>query len=158
MTTEKKVIGGIALVTVIALISGVALASQGGTSSIPKEQVVSVSGIHWHPKLFITIEGKRQALPPNIGNSGSSHGEIHTHEQDADEGVIHLEMKGNVTKDEIQLGKFLQTWDENLSVQNLRNTMTDAEGKVTMLVNGKENKENDNYVMQDNDSIELIYE
>ena len=158
MTTEKKIIGGVAFLTILALVGGVVLFSRGSKTSVPREQLVSENGLHWHPRVTVMIKGKKQEIPANIGMSGNKHAEIHTHEQDAKDGVVHLEMRGAVTSDELRLGNFLHSWNKDLSVQNILNTINDPEGRVTMLVNGKENTEFDNYVMQDGDNIELRYE
>lgn len=107
--------------------------------------IVAQNGIHWHPELKIYVKGEEQQIPQGIG-LGAVHAPIHTHE---DLPIIHLELQGLVKKSDVTLGKFLQTWgkDSNSLGTNLK-----------MTVNGKENTEYENYVMQDKDKIELRYE
>lgn len=157
MTTEHKVIGGIALFTILILIGGIFFLSKGTNTSVPKEQIITENGLHWHPKVTVTIKGQNQEIPPNLG-MGAVHGKIHTHDQDNKEGVVHLEMKGVVTKDDTRLGRFFQVWGKELASAKLFDKTNGSEGKVKMLVNGKENTEFENYLMKDGDNIEIRYE
>src|SRR3989338_10620211 len=102
MTTEHKVIGGIALLTIAILVGGVFFLSKGSNSSVPADQVVARSGLHWHPKVTVTIKGEKQEIPANLG-LGAVHSKIHTHDQDNKQGVVHMEMQGIVTKDDTRL-------------------------------------------------------
>lgn len=86
---------------------GFFLLSQNSTKKspdIPDNQVAAREGIHWHPKLTITIKGEKQTIPANIGigpqyqsnplfDSSMGMTAIHTHE-DAKDGIIHLEFEG----------------------------------------------------------------
>ncbi len=153
MNTETKIIGGIALATIVILVGGVSLLSwqQSKETSVPKDQVVSRIGLHWHPKVTITIKGKKQEIPANLGISGI-HQPVHTHDSS---GTLHLEVSGLVTKDETKLGRFFQIWGKKFSSECL---VDECGGKVTMLVNGKGNKDFENYLMKDKDNIEIRYE
>lgn len=71
---------------------------------------------------------------------------IHTYEPD---GVIHLEIAGVVTKDDIKLENFFRIWGKDFR---------EFGSSVRMKVNGKENTELENYEMKDGDKIELRYE
>lgn len=114
----------------------------------PEGEILSRNGFHWHPELAIYVKGVRQEIPPNLG-IGVAHQPMHTHSEDASQGVIHLEFQGLVKKSDVALGKFLQTWNKDINSFG-----TD----VKMTVNGKENTEYENYVMRDKDKIELRYE
>lgn len=157
MTTEKKVIGGIALLTISILIGGVFFLSKGSESSVPPDQVVANNGLHWHPKLTIIIKGQKQELPANIG-LGAVHQKIHTHDTDAKDGVVHIEAQGVVTKDDTKLGNFFRIWGKDFNSTTILDKKNGQDGTVKMLVNGKENTEFENYMMKEGDNIEIRYE
>ena len=146
MSTDKKVIIGIALATVAILTGGVFFMSGDTSTSVASDQIVSQNGIHWHPKLAVTINGKKQEFTDSIG-LGAVHQPMHTHEEDYKDGVVHMEMQGLVTKDETRLGKFFQIWGKKF----------DKTDKTNMLVNGKKNSDFDMYEMKDNDKIEIYF-
>ncbi len=157
MTTEHKVIGGIALVTIVILVGAVFLLSKGNEQSVPQDQIVANNGLHWHPKLAIYIKGQKQEIPANIG-IGAVHQKIHTHDEDAKDGVVHMEMQGVVTKDDTKLGNFFRIWGKDFNSTQIFDKKNGALGTVKMTVNGKENTEFENYKMRDGDQIEIKYE
>ena len=130
----------------VAIIGGVVwlVASQPKT---PESDIVSRSGFHWHPELAIYVKGEKQELPPNIG-IGAVHQPIHTHD-DSDQGIVHMEFSSSVRKQDATLGKFFQNWGQDMRAfgSNMR-----------MTVNGEENAEYGNYVMRDQDKIELWFD
>lgn len=160
LSTEKKIIGGISLLSIVILIGGVFIFSgqQAQESSIPEDQIVARGSLHWHPNLEIYIKGEKQEIPVGIGLSGNVHQEMHTHDEDAKDGVIHMEMQGLVTKDETRLGNFFKTWGKEFSSTKIFNKINGEEGKVTMKVNGTGRVEFENYEMRDGDKIEIRYE
>lgn len=157
MSGEAKVIGGITLATIIILVGGVFLLTKSENPNVPEDQVVVRAGLHWHPKVTVTIKGEKQEVPANLG-LGAVHGKIHTHDQDNKEGVIHMEMQGIVTKDDTRLARFFQVWGKEFSAKKLFDKTSSSDGTVKMLVNGKENTEFENYLMKDGDRIEVKYE
>ncbi len=157
MTTEHKVIGGITLLTIAILVGGVFFLSKGGESSVPADQVVANNGLHWHPRLTVTIKGQKQEIPANLG-IGAVHQELHTHDEDAKDGVVHMEMKGVVTKDETKLGNFFRIWGKEFNSTQIFDKKNGEEGKVKMMINGEENMDFENYMMKDGDTIEIRYE
>lgn len=160
MTTEHKVIGGIGILTLAILVGGVFFLSKGNnpSASVPKDQIIAENGLHWHPKLTVTVKGQKQEIPTGIGLAGNIHQELHTHDEDAKDGVIHMEMKGLVTKDETKLLNFFRIWGKDFSSTQIFDKKNGEEGKVKMMVNGKENTEFQNYMMKDSDNIEISYE
>ncbi len=120
----------------------------------PESEIISQSGIHWHPELSIYIKGKPQEIPANLG-IGVTHQPIHTHDTT---GVLHLEIQGLVTKDAIKLGQFFKIWGKLFNSDCILDSCNGPNGKVKMLVNGRENNSFENYEMQDNDKIEIRYE
>lgn len=112
---------------------------------IPESDIISKNSLHWHPELAIYVKGEKQEIPTGIG-LGAVHQPIHTHDST---GVIHLEFPGLVRKNDITLGQFFKNWGKDMR-------SFDTNMKVT--VNGKENTEYENYLMQDQDKIEIRYE
>lgn len=120
---------------------------------------------HWHPELIIIINNKTQPIPAGIGVTigkvtdiqyGMDNGMAPTHTHSAD-GVIHLENLNPQAKPEtFALGYFFYIWNKELSKSCIFNYCTDT-GTLTMTVNGVENKEFENYVMQDGDKIVIEY-
>jgi len=137
------------------------------SSSSPRaEDVISTSGLHWHPELEIYIKGEKQEIPRNIGvgpqyanmptyDASMRMTAIHTHD---DLPLIHLEFPGVVHEDDIQLGNFFRIWGVSFSAAELLGHKAGPEGRVTMRVNGIENTEFENYSMRDGDKIELRFE
>lgn len=114
---------------------------------IPESEIISRSGIHWHPELEIYVKGEKVEFPANIG-IGAAHQPVHTHE-DAKAGVVHLEFEGLVRKSDTTLGQFFKSWGKDIRSLGVN---------VTMTVNGQENTDLENYQMQDKDEIVLRYE
>lgn len=131
---------------VILLLAGSVWWSKSLQKSDP--DVVARNSLHWHPQVAIYIDGKKQEIPANIG-IGVAHQPIHTHAEDATQGVIHMEFGSIVRTDDIRLGNFFTIWNKD---------MMNGFGTLTkMTVNGEENTEYENYVMYDKDKIELHY-
>ncbi len=120
---------------------------------IVEAEVVSQSGLHRHVELRISIKGKTQDIPANLG-IGVRHNPIHTHERD---GVVHLEFQGFVTMDDLRLREFFKVWGKRFNGNCIFNYCNGPDGNVTMLVNGVENRDFENYVMKDKDMIEIRY-
>lgn len=112
---------------------------------IPESDIVSKTGLHWHPELAMYVKGVTQEIPANIG-IGAVHKPIHTHDAS---GTLHLEFQGLVRKQDITLGQFFKNWGTD---------MRSFGTNLKMTVNGKENAEYENYGMQDKDKIEIHYE
>lgn len=157
MTTEKKIIGGITLLTIAIVIVGVIFLSKGNNPPVPADQVVAQNGLHWHPKLSIYIKGEKKELEDKIG-IGAIHQPIHTHTEDYKDGVVHMEMSGVVTRDETKLDNFFRIWGKDFNATQIFDKKNSEDGKVKIIVNGKENNDFENYKMRDSDTIEIRYE
>lgn len=159
MSKEIKIIiiGGILTISIIVGISVLFSNSSSKSSSIPDDQIVAQKGLHWHPRLAVYINGKKQEFTDNIG-LGAVHQKMHTHAQDYKDGVVHMEMQGVVTKDETKLGNFFRIWGKTFNSTQIFDKKNGDGGIVKMLVNGKENKEFENYEMRDGDKIEVKFE
>lgn len=143
---RKRIISRVSWSTFgIAVIAGIVwlIASAPKT---PENDIVSRKGLHWHPEVAIYVKGVKQEASANLGVGGSFMAPVHTHEPD---GVIHLEFQGLVKKSAITLGQFFKSWGKDINSFGTNLKMT---------VNGKENTEYENYIMQDKDKIELRYE
>lgn len=116
--------------------------------------IISKSGLHWHADLSIKILGKLQDIPANIG-LGITERYVHTHETG---GFIHMEFPIVVREDDIKLGRFFENWGKKFNKDCILNQCNGLEGEVKMFVNGELNFEFENYIMQDGDKIEIIFE
>ena len=135
-------------ITIVVLGIGLiwwAKANQAKEVTSLDSNVISMSGIHYHPELEIYVKGEKIEIPQNIGLVGG-HKPIHTHD---DLPIIHLEYQTKVTKEDTRLGKFFEVWSKDFK---------EFGQNVTMTVNGKPNTEYENYEMKDKDTIELRYE
>lgn len=117
-------------------------------------EVISRTGLHWHPELNIYLSGQRQDIPANIG-IGTAHNPIHTHDPD---NVIHLEMSGLVLTDDIRLNKFFEVWSKTFTPTCIFEQCNGSAGTLKMFVNGQPNAEFGQYQMKDKDKIELRYD
>ncbi len=154
MKGEAKFVAATIIVSLIFIIGAYFLLAGKKTPDVPKEQIIAENGLHWHPTLKIIIKGKEQEIPKDIG-IGAVHQPIHTHDSS---GVIHMEMQGLITKQDTRLGNFFKIWGKEFSSTQIFDKVNGPEGKVKMLVNGKENTDFANYLMKDGDKIEIRYE
>ena len=140
---------------VVALLVGGSWAI--GTMQQSDPDVISQSGIHWHPTLEIFVRGEKVDIPANIGlgqqysslptfDRSMGMTAVHTHE---DMPVIHLEFPGLVRSSDITLGTFLRVWGKDIRSFG---------ESVRMTVGGAENTEYENYIMRDGDKIQLNYD
>lgn len=152
-TQRKQLIKKISMWTlVIGCLIGIGwLISQ---SLQPNPDLISRRGIHWHPEIAITIKGQPVEIPANIG-MGPVHADMHTHKINDQ---IHVEMQRAVRKEDIRVGKFFDIWGTQFSSTCILDSCNGPDGTVKMFVNGKENTEFENYLMQDKDKIEIKYE
>lgn len=155
---RKKKAGNLAsiaigCVLVAAVIGGIVWMSS--KSPAPAEDdIISRSGIHWHPELSIYIKGEKQVIPANIG-LGVVHNPVHTHD---DTGIIHLEFSALVKKDDVRLGKFFDVWEKRFDSPCIFEFCTGPDGTMKMTVNGQENTEFGSYMMKDGDKIEIHFD
>lgn len=138
--------------TFVILTCAIALLLIGGliwSKNLQKNDpdTISLNGIHWHPVLNIYVNDELQSIPANIG-LGAVHNPIHTHDEDAKDGVIHLEFPGVVKYKDTRLGEFFRVWNKDIKSFG---------PNVAMTVNGVKNTEHENYLMRDRDKIELRY-
>ena len=121
---------------------------------LTEADIVSRSGLHWHPEIAIYIKGMKQDVPAAIG-LGLVHQPVHTHEAD---GVVHLEFSSLVKKDDLTVGQFFNNWGKPFSRERVLDYTNGPDGTVKMYVNEEPNDAFEHYVMQDNDRIEIRYD
>jgi len=149
----KKI--SIIIIVVIGLLFGAVWWSNSIQKSDP--DIISRNGMHWHPELSIYVKGVKQEIPTNIGigtkyagfpgyDMNMAMAGVHTHDE---MGVIHFEFGGIVRKKDLTLGQFFDIWGKDIKFFGTN---------MKMIVNGAENTEYENYIMQDKDKIELNYE
>ena len=146
----KKVMLWIIVLGILALIVW-AIARAPKT---PQQEMISRNGIHWHPELSIVISGEEQEITVGIG-LGAVHNPIHIHDPD---GVIHLEFSGIVRENDIRLSQFFRIWKKQFNSECIFDFCNGPDGTVKMFINGEENTLFENYIMQDEDKIEILYE
>ena len=110
---------------------------------------------HIHSSLSIIIDGNEIAIPGDIGIQDSDCPDgmrgVHTHHAD---GTLHIESPGAM---DAPVGAFFEIWGENFDETHILNKESNEENEVVMFVNGQENLEFENYVMNDGDVIEIEY-
>lgn len=120
---------------------------------------------HWHPHLTIIINNQTYPIPNGIGMTignvidteyGMDKGMSPTHTHSAD-GVIHLEnLNPQARPETFALGYLFYVWDKEFSKECIFDYCTNN-GTLIMTVNGIENMEFENYIMQDKDEILIRY-
>jgi len=123
----------------------------GSSNRLPQStgDLVASNGIHWHPVLTIYVDDVRQEIPASVGLVGG-HQPIHTHAEDAADGVLHFEFSGAVRKGDLRLDNFFRIWG-NKDIETAFGTLR------RMTVNGEENTEYGAYAVGERDTIELFY-
>ncbi len=111
---------------------------------------------HTHSSLSIIIDGTEQYIPQNIGIQDSECPDglrgIHTHD---DSGRLHIETPSQVPA---PIGAFFNIWGEVFNSGQILDNKENSEYEVLMYVNGEINEEYENYIMSDNDVIEIHYQ
>lgn len=107
--------------------------------------------LHWHPELTIIIDGEKILIPAGIGLTGV-HKPLHTHEPN---GTIHVENQ-YPTKKNMRLGYFFEIWEKEFSNECIFTYCTNT-GTLHMTVNGVENFEFEDYILQEGDIIVIEY-
>jgi len=147
------VIVGIVVLAVLVLIFWGSASSKAKTN---RELALScttdmLTQFHIHPHLSISIDGEQQAIPANVGMSGTCLHPIHTHDAD---GIIHVESPE--TRDFI-LGDFFAVWDKSFTKDQILDYAADASHTITMTVNGTSVDTYENTILRDEEQIVITY-
>ena len=156
----EKIMYGAAIFTTIAF---VILNITGNTELIENESWAieetclsshSSDISHTHSNLAIYIDGA-ELIPQNIGIQDESCPNgmrgIHTHD---DTGKLHIETPSQI---EAPIGAFFNIWGEVFNSEQILDNVADSDYEIVMYVNGDINDEFENYVMSNNDDIEIYY-
>ena len=119
--------------------------------------LVSKTEVHWHARLDMRIKGEAVEIPANIGipvGVPNAHPEnMHTHAEDR---VIHIEKLPPVYETDLKLGNFFAVWGKQFNSRCVMDACVQDGGSLKMLVNGKENTQFENYLLQDGDQVEIV--
>jgi len=161
MDLEKILFGGAIAATVVFVI----LSTTGNTDLIendswPIEETCldshSSDISHTHSSLSIIINGNEQYIPQNIGIQDSKCPDgmrgIHTHD---DSGRLHIETPSQISA---PIGAFFNIWGEVFNSDQILDNKVDSEHEIVMFVNGEINQDFANYLMLDDDVIEIHYQ
>src|SRR5712692_11320231 len=109
--------------------------------AVASNDIVSKTGIHWHPRLTIYIKGQKQEIPANIG-IGKQYAnskwydpmmdmtDFHTHDNS---GTLQWEvMDGPVTKEHVQLKAFFEVWGKTFNANQIFDVKNGSSGTVKM--------------------------
>lgn len=102
---------------------------------------------HIHPVLKVTLLGKAQEIPTDIGINTLCMNAIHTHDAG---GVLHIE---SPVKKDFTLGDFFAVWQKPFTKEQVIDTVLLPGQRVIVTVNGKEVDTFDQTIMNDNDQI-----
>ena len=161
MDFEKIMFGGAIAATVIFIV----LSTTGNTDLIENESWAieetclgshSSDISHTHSSLSIIINGNEQYISQNIGIQDSMCPDgmrgIHTHD---DTGRLHIETPSQISA---PIGAFFNIWGEVFNSEQILDNRVDSDHEIVMFVNGEINQDFENYVMLDNDVIEIHYQ
>jgi cytochrome oxidase Cu insertion factor (SCO1/SenC/PrrC family) len=102
-------------------------------AGVPTMMQTMNSPIHYHPQLSVFVDGRRVAVPANIGidprRDPMDMAGLHTHDT---RGTIHVEGADNAT-----LGKFFRIWGVPLSADRLGPYASKGRRTVRMWVDGR---------------------
>lgn len=158
-------------VVVIGVIIAIAMNSpqQKSASSFQgsDNEIISQTGVHWHPELAIYIKGQKQGIPANIG-IGTQYSsnkfydpmmkmtDVHTHDSS---GQLHWEvMDGPVKKGHVKLSVFFGIWGKAFNKDQILDSKNGEGGTIKMTVNGQPNTDYEKNVIHDGDKIEIRFE
>jgi len=126
----------------------------GSQASTQDDKTLIGTDLHQHALLTILIRGKEIPIPAGIGEKPIM---LPVHTEDAS-GHIHMEFHGPVYASDIRLGKFFAEWGKTFNQNCILDACNGPTGHVSMSVNGKPNTDFENYIMHDDDEIEIHYE
>ena len=110
---------------------------------------------HIHSNLAIFIDGSEVSISQNIGIQDESCPDgmrgIHTHD---DTGRLHIETPSEI---DAPIGAFFNIWGEIFNSEQIMDNVADSNYEIVMYVNGDINDEYGNYIMSNNDDIEIYY-
>ena len=109
--------------------------------------------LHIHSELSIKVKGQTLAIPANIGILPNCMAEVHTHDE---VGKVHIESLSKERK--ITLGDFFAVWGKDFSDTKFMDHDLVAGDSLKLYVNGQEEKSLNEYILKDNEKLEIILE
>lgn len=101
--------------------------------------------LHIHPILTITVDGEEEAIPANVGITGSCMSEMHTHDGS---GTLHIETATRERFNEIGFPDFFSVWGQPIV----------REGhSLQIFVDGEEIANPEDIELEDGMRIDLMY-
>ncbi len=158
---EVQALLGVGLVLTIGF-AGYILLDADSTDGVADWEILDVcladhgGGItHIHAGITITLDGNEVAIPGNVGIQDEECPDgmrgLHTHD---DSGRLHIETPGAM---DAPVGAFFSIWGEAFDETHILNKEANDANEVVMFVNGVQNYEYENYVMNDGDVIDIEY-
>lgn len=141
------------LITLAVIGFGVWFLGRGGGLTDPTAICIEHAKLvmHIHPRLEVRIKGEVQEIPANIGVLPTCMRPLHTHDGS---GTLHVEFP---TRRDVPLAEFFRVWEKPFNREQIFEFRNGPEGTVKMFVNGEANEEFENYIIHDEDRIEIIY-
>ncbi|MBI2278516.1 MAG: hypothetical protein HYU81_00380 [Candidatus Brennerbacteria bacterium] len=99
---------------------------------------------HIHPIVAITVDRIVEAIPAGIGLAGCERA-IHTHDDDAPQGVIHVESQNRRT---YTLGDFMDVWGKSFTREGY---------ELSVTANGASVADPASFMLEDAQNIKLDY-
>lgn len=106
---------------------------------------------HIHPHLEIVINGIQQKIPSEIGITNGCMHPLHTHDAS---GTIHVE---SPEKKDFTLADFFAVWNQPFSKNEILGYKADATHEIVVTVDGRQNSEFENLILQDLQQIKIEY-
>lgn len=160
---SKNAIKTAALIVIMLMLLGYAgYAFNSWRKGLP-EKPYTAGPVHWHAKINVEICGQARELPETKtltahGKSAVGIGLLHHHH----DGTAHIE--GRILRpEEISLGAFFDAIDGKFSETEIfdkknGDACKDKPGSVKLYVSGVENTEWRNYVLKDEDEIDIKFQ
>ena len=152
----------IGVLVILVLGGGILSSTKISPQSSPGEEGLNVVrecithgelGMHIHPQLKISINGKEQEIPANIGVVSSvCLRPVHTHDAS---GKLHTEWEA--VRD-FTLGEFFKVWGKTFNTYQIFDQKVDETHTLIVTVNGVPNEEYENLILRDGDQIAIKYE
>jgi len=107
--------------------------------------------MHIHVRVRIVINGALFTIPANVGVTSTCTRPVHTHD---DSGEIHVESPVVYS---YTLGDFFLVWGQPFDSIQIFQYKVDSTHALVMTVNGQVNSQFQNYVIHDEDEVQITY-
>ncbi|MBI4281017.1 hypothetical protein HY628_02360 [Candidatus Uhrbacteria bacterium] len=154
MRDIKKWASGLAVLLIIgAGIWGISKIPGVRSMGDPLSVCVNHGGVsmHIHPRLEITINGKPQDIPAEVGNDRGCMRPMHMHDTS---NTVHIE---SPVKRDFTLGQFFKIWEKPFSRDQIFDHRVDETHELAVTVNGYRMDTYENTVLRDKDVVLIEY-